>query len=76
VVCATKVGEIPLYLEDGISAYLAEPGSSNSFAMALRQCLSDTGKAQEIGKNGREVARKYFNMNLQAKELSVFLRLL
>lgn len=72
-VCATTVGEIPDYLEDGESVYFAEPGSVDSFADAMRRALSNPEVAKRIGQNGRKVAEKYFNKVIQAKILFDFL---
>jgi glycosyltransferase involved in cell wall biosynthesis len=72
-VCATKVGEIPDYLEDEVSAFLAEPGSVDSFADAMLRALTDKKKAAEVGSNGRMLAKKSFNMDVQSKILYNFL---
>ena len=68
-VCVTTTGEIAEYLTDGESAFLAEPGNPESFAEALERVLADYDYARKIGQNGRLVAEKSFNMNLQAKKL-------
>ncbi|GHT65444.1 hypothetical protein AGMMS50239_25370 [Bacteroidia bacterium] len=73
-VCVTKVGEIPYYLEDNISAFLAEPGDSASFADAMQRALSDKKRAEKVGIKGKEVAQIHFNMEIQAKRLMEFLR--
>lgn len=72
-VCATTVGEIPDYLVDSESVYFAEPGSVDSFANAMRRVLSNPEEARRIGDNGRKVAEKYFNKDIQAKALYDFL---
>jgi glycosyltransferase involved in cell wall biosynthesis len=72
-VCSTTVGEISDYLVDGESVYFAEPGSVESFAGAMERALSDPIKAREVGLNGRKVAEKYFNKDIQAKILYDFL---
>lgn len=71
-VCATKVGEIPDYLKDEESAFLAEPGSVNSFANAMRRALENPEKARKIGLNGRKVAESVFSKDVQAKRLHDF----
>jgi glycosyltransferase involved in cell wall biosynthesis len=72
-VCATRVGEIPQYLTDGESVFFADPGSVDSFALAISRALSDPALAEEVGKNGRMVAEKQFNKDIQAKILYDFL---
>jgi glycosyltransferase involved in cell wall biosynthesis len=73
-VCVTTVGEIPDYLQDGESAFFAEPGSVDSFASAMRRALSDPENAQRVGANGRKVAEQHFNKDIQAKILYDFLQ--
>jgi len=71
-VCVTKVGEIENYLEDGESAFMAEPDSVTSFADALIRALTDKN-ASEIGLKGRSVAFENFNKDIQTKKLYDFL---
>ena len=73
-VCATNVGEIPDYLCDNESVYFALPGSVDSFADAMRRALNNPEEAKRIGANGRKVAEKYFNKDIQAKILYDFLQ--
>lgn len=73
-VCVTKVGEIPNYLEDNVSAFMALPGDVDSFADALDRALSDPLKAKKIAIAGRLVAEKEFNSDIQAINLSNFLK--
>jgi glycosyltransferase involved in cell wall biosynthesis len=68
-VCVTKVGEIPDYLVDEVSAFMAEPGNVDSFADAMQRALNNKEKAKAVGLNGRMVAEKYFNMDIQSKLL-------
>ena len=72
-VCVTRVGEIPNYLEDNVSAFMAEPDDVDSFADAMDRALSDDEKAKRIGANGRKVAEENFSAEVQAKRLSDFL---
>jgi len=72
-VCATRVGEIPNYLIDNESVFFAEPGSVPSFAAAIDRALSNPELAKEVGLNGRKVAEKEFNKEIQAKKLYNFL---
>lgn len=72
-VCATSVGEIPDYLNDNESVFFAQPGSVESFAEAMRRALSDPEHAKRVGLNGKKVAQKEFNKDIQAKKLHQFL---
>jgi len=60
-IVVTRTGEIPLYLEDGKNAYIAEPDSVESFTQKLRELFSDKKKAREIGEEGRRLAISKFN---------------
>ena len=73
-VCVTKVGEIPDYLEDNVSAFMATPGDIDSFADAMDRALSNPEKARKVGLAGREIAEKEFNSEIQAKRLADFLK--
>lgn len=73
-VCVTKVGEIPYYLEDNVSAFLAEPGNIDSFAEAMERALINKEKASNVGMRGRNIAEEIFNAEIQAKRLSNFLQ--
>lgn len=71
-VVVTAVGDIPQYLNE-TNAFVVEPDNNESFAYALSKVLSDYGKAQEIGKNGRELAMSVFNSKLQSQRLYEYL---
>lgn len=73
-VCVTRVGEIPNYLEDNVSAFIAEPGSIDSFADVMYRALSDKDNAKRVGLNGRKVAEENFSVDVQAKRLVEFLK--
>lgn len=72
-VCVTKVGEIPDYLVDNESAFIASPGDVDSFADAMDRALSDKAEATRIGQNGRKLAEEIFNAEIQSKRLVDFL---
>lgn len=72
-VCATTVGEIPEYLKDGESVFFAEPGSVESFAQSMRNALQNKDNANKIGINGKEIAIKHFNKDIQSEKLYNFL---
>lgn len=74
-VVVTALGEINRYLKDGVSAYLAKPDSSDSFAEKLNEALSDSENRRfEIGKRGQKVAVDNFSADTQARCLeNIFL---
>lgn len=73
-VCVTRVGEIPNYLEDNVSAFMATPGDADSFADALQRALGDKENAKRVGEGGYSVAYENFNMDVQAKRFYDFLQ--
>lgn len=60
-VVVTAVGDIPLFLKDQDSAFLATPGDMDEFAEKINWCLDNREKAQLIGERGASVALKEFN---------------
>lgn len=69
VVVVTKVGDIPLFLEDGKTALLANERNSHDFASKLIWALDNPKKASEIGKAGSLVAIKEFNYLTETKKI-------
>ena len=60
-VVITSVGDIPLYLKDGVSAFIAQPDSCNSFASKLDLALCDNELSSFVGKQGKIVASMCFS---------------
>lgn len=59
-VIITRTGEIPNYLEDNKSAYLANPGDINDIAQRILYAINDCN-ARKIGLEGFKVAERYFD---------------
>ena len=68
-VVVTRVGDIPLFLKDGESALLAEPDNTQEFADKLCWALEHQIDANEIGRNGREVAMNNFNASFETMKI-------
>lgn len=68
-VVVTKVGDIPLFLKDEVSALLANPNNAQSFADRLCWAIENPGKAKVIGENGKKVAEQHFNYLTETKKL-------
>jgi len=60
-VVTNRVGELPRFLEDGVSAHLATPGDAADFATAICRLLDDPANGQVMGRNGRQVAERHFH---------------
>jgi glycosyltransferase involved in cell wall biosynthesis len=73
-VIATTVGDVEEYLEDGKTAYLADPENIESIALAIRRLVQDPVKAEKIGRQGAEVARQYFDYRNHAQQVATFIR--
>ena len=72
-VVVTNLGEIPKYLTDGVSAYLAEPDSPVKFAESLLRVIRESPEVNErIGQSGYEVAVNNFNSEIQAKRILAY----
>lgn len=69
LVVVTAVGEIPDYLEDGISALIAEPDSAESFADCLDRAISSYEEHKDIALNGYKVCKSNFNAEIQGRRL-------
>lgn len=65
----TKVGDMPLFLTDGIDALLSEPSNPQDFASKVIWAIENPGKAAEIGKRGAQLAQKKFNYLTETRKL-------
>lgn len=74
-VVVTSVGDIPLFLKDGESAFVAEPDNIDSFAEKLDEALQDTERAILVGKKGRMIAEHSFSHNKVKEQIKVALNL-
>lgn len=74
LVITNKIGEIPVFLQDGINAYLCEPGNYEEYALRIVYALKNQKVAVEIGKNGRKLAENVFDYNNQKDKLSGFFK--
>jgi glycosyltransferase involved in cell wall biosynthesis len=73
-VVVTHVGDIPRFLEDGRSALIAPPSCPEAFAAKLIWALENPEAAGRIGKEGAQVARRYFNYLTETRKMLGFLR--
>jgi glycosyltransferase involved in cell wall biosynthesis len=71
-VVVTAVGDLPLYLRDGVDAYLAAPGYPALFAGRLRDALLDP-RAAAVGEQGRATAREKFDPALHGARILEFI---
>ena len=68
-VVVTKTSDIPLFLEDRVSALLAEPGNCVEISNKIIWALNNNVEAIEIGKRGKQIAMTSFNSEKEAEKL-------
>jgi glycosyltransferase involved in cell wall biosynthesis len=68
-VVVTRVGDIPRFIEDGISGMIAEPSNPEDFSSKIIWLLEHPDEAVAIGQKGRMVAEKNFNNEIEARKI-------
>lgn len=68
-VAITRVGDIPMFLKDGVTALLAEPNSPKQFAEKLNWALDNREEALKIGAAGKELALESFDSVIETKKM-------
>jgi glycosyltransferase involved in cell wall biosynthesis len=68
-VVITSVGDIPNFIHDGESGMVVEPNNVEEFASKMEWLLEHPQEAKVIGENGRRVALKSFNNEIEAKKI-------
>ena len=59
-VIASRVGGIPLQIEDGETGFLLEPTDTDGFAWRVRQVLENPELGEQLGRAGKEHVRQNF----------------
>jgi glycosyltransferase involved in cell wall biosynthesis len=62
-VIATRVGDVPEIVEDGVNGLVVEPGDSNALATAILRFLADEKLAARCAANALKYAREHFDFN-------------
>lgn len=73
-VVASMVSDVQMWLEDGRSAMLVKPGDPSQIVQKVEYLLSNPKLAGEIGQAGRQIARRYFSHQVQARGLYDFIK--
>lgn len=63
VVIASKVGDVPLFLENKKNAFLVEPEDADAIAKSILYIDKNREEAIKIGQAGLEVMRQQFSIN-------------
>jgi len=59
-VVSTKVGGIPIQIQDGVNGFLVDPHDSEAFADRVVHLLQNPSLAAELGSKGRETVKEKF----------------
>ena len=68
-VVVTGVGDIPLFLQDKVSALISPPNNPQAFAEKIVWSLQNFEESKIIGANGCKVAKINFNSDIEAMKL-------
>lgn len=74
-VCVTDVGDIPLFLKDGVNALVAKHDNVEDFAAKLIWIIDHPLEASIIGKKGADVALSSFNPMIEAKKMLMYMNI-
>lgn len=66
-IVVTKVGEIPLFLTDGVTAFLAKQDDPEDFAKQLCRVAEGYEDAKKIGLQGKMLSKSAFSYSVQSK---------
>jgi glycosyltransferase involved in cell wall biosynthesis len=73
-VITTNVGEAMVYLEDGESAYVVQPGDVQLLADKIVESFNNPVSSNRIGINGKHVAEMEFSYKKQGEKIKLFLK--
>lgn len=78
-IVTTNYGEVPRYLEDGVTAFIAHSDSVSAFSDCITRAIKSNFLSLEIGLQGRELALKEFDSAIHGQRIkswihSVFLK--
>ena len=68
-VVVTRVGDIPRFIENGVSGMVAEPSNPEDFASKICWLLENKERARAIGEQGKKVAMGCFNNEIEARKI-------
>lgn len=71
----TAVGDIPLFVKDGINGFVVEPNNEDAFAEKMNWIIDHPTEAKKIGEAGANLAHKEFNYLKETKKLVDFLKI-
>jgi glycosyltransferase involved in cell wall biosynthesis len=75
-VVTNRVGEVARCLEDGINAFVCEPGDARLYGQTILKAIQNPARAHQIGLAGRETAERFFHYAHYQEVLAKFFELL
>jgi len=69
-VITTNFGEVPNYLQDGMSACICSDYTIDTYSEKMKFVIENPDMANVIGKNGRQIGEKYFDFNSYGEQLN------
>jgi glycosyltransferase involved in cell wall biosynthesis len=73
-VVTNAVGDVGLYLQDGVNAFVAKKCDSHHIATKIEQIINNPTYAEEVGRNGQKLAMEKFHYIAACKGLNDFLQ--
>jgi len=73
-VISLNVGEIALYLTDGLNAFLVEPENVDALANKIEFVLDNYEKAEKVGLQGKELTNTIFNYHYQGRKMIEYIQ--
>jgi glycosyltransferase involved in cell wall biosynthesis len=73
-VVVTATGDIPMYLQDSVSAFLVPANDDRAFSAKLEVAMSDKVFAQRVGMAGRQVAEANFDSRVVCSDVLTLLK--
>lgn len=67
-VIATRVGDVPRIVRDGITGILVEPGDEAGLAQAILDLLKDASLRDKLGQEGKRLVEEYFTAERMARD--------
>jgi glycosyltransferase involved in cell wall biosynthesis len=72
-VVVAGTSDIPLYLKDGVDAYMTPSGDMEAFTERLRYVLHHPEEADAVGRRGRETAKECFDPVVHGARILAFI---
>ncbi len=71
-VVATRVGDVPEIVRDGVTGVLVEPGDEGGLARAILGLLRDPARRGALGREGRKLVEERFTADRMARAYAAF----